>query len=101
MRHIVVALLLATFSQFANSEGVIRLPNGNMIVFKDTPCENVKVLSHIRPEHHKVFRQAAVLWGGKGYAACWTPTGETVFVADETGDSGEIPLKVITFDERV
>lgn len=102
--RIVATLLLLVLSQFAHADGVARTGDGNMVVFRDAPCATEKVLAQIKPEYRDQFKQAAILWQGKGYAACWAPDPRnpgTVFVADETGDSGSIPLQAITFDERV
>ena len=104
MTRVLLALLLLGFSQFANSEGVLKMPGGNMIVFKDTPCTHEKVLPLARAEYRHLFKTAAVLWQGKGYAACWAihvNEPSAVVIIDETGDSGVVPLKEITFDERV
>ena len=102
--RIVATLLLLVLSQFAHADGVARTGDGNMIVFKDAPCKHEKVLALIKPEYRDQFKQAAILWQGKGFAACWAVHGDdpdTIVVVDETGDSGAIPRRVINFDERV
>ena len=86
----------------AQADGVFAY-DGNMIVFKDTPCTGA-VAELIKPEFMPLFKSAAVLWRGKATAACWTGSpenNEDIYIVDETGDNGVIPRSAIKFDPKV
>lgn len=55
------------------------------------PCSSPKVKALIPAEWLAQFQLADVLWQGKHYEACWTPTDGGSLIVDETGDSGFIP----------
>ena len=102
--RLLLAVALLLFSTAALADGVLRGPNGDMIVFKDSPCVHAKIVPLIKDEFLKHFKSAAIRISGKGFAACWgvhpdDPT--TVYIIDEDGDQGAVPYNAITFDPKV
>lgn len=96
-----LALALLLFSTVAIADGVLRGPNGDMIVFKESPCTHATVLVLIKPEAHKSFKQAALRFEGRLIAACWAeaPSNpDIIFLIDADGDGGAIPRNAIEFD---
>jgi hypothetical protein len=59
----------------------------------DKPCANGAVVEHIRLAGGNVdtFREAAVRFGGKSYAACYRVAGGFVHLVYEDGDQGIVP----------
>ena len=56
------------------------------------PCANDKVLEHIEPEYQPRFHAGVSTWQGADFQLCWTVVDDQVFVVDETGDSGTVPV---------
>lgn len=102
--RIVAGLLLFCLSQYANAEGVLRLPGeNNMIVFGTTPCAHKKVLPLVAPEFLPSFKNAGVVWEGKTYEACWAlhPDDSSVaIIIDEFGSAAALAVGSITFDQE-
>ena len=76
-------------------DATIKMPRGS-ITLQQTPCTDAKVIALLNAEFVPQFRQAKVVWDGKPLAACWAidPAAPSfVFLIDETGDNGMIPLK--------
>jgi hypothetical protein len=73
--------------QFAFSKGVVKL--------SDKACTEAKVTALIKPEFQSQFRAGTIVWEGTPLALCWTidPSDPAnVFVIDETGDRGTLPI---------
>lgn len=102
--RIVAALLFLLLSQIAHADGVLRYPNGNLIVLKNTPCVDARVVPLIKAEFLPLFKTAAALWDGKPYAACWAThvnDPRLIAIIDETGDGGTVPRAAVEFDPEV
>ena len=101
-RLLAIALLL--FSTTAFADGVVRGPDGFLIVFKNAPCESAEVLPLIKPEFRDQFKQAAIRFQGHGLAACWIvdpDDKDVVYVLGADGNSIDLPYKAIDFDVEV
>jgi len=94
-RHVAIPTLLAAVlavvaSQVYAGDKVLSDQTGNSIRLKDAPCTSTAGTLATIPVGVRPNMKAATLhWQGKDYAACWMLRDErTVFVFDESGDSG-------------
>ena len=95
MKTLLACLLLlasaasAADVEFKYSRGVIRL--------SDQACSDAKVVKLIKPEFLAYFRAGYITFDGQRLALCWAPDPQdrtSLFVIDETGDRGPIPMSV-------
>ena len=94
-------LLLLSVSTPVRADGVVRGPDGLMIVFKEAPCTSPDVLPLIKPEFRDEFKQGAIRFQGRGMAACWIvdpDSPDVVYVLGADGNSIGLPRKAIDFD---
>lgn len=99
MKKLLGALLLAFSTTVASADRSLwraDLGSGNSIELYQDKCNVKKVLDIIRPEHRPNFKLAKVVWDKKEIKACWAPmehqTGSYIYIVDETGDHGPIPV---------
>lgn len=88
-------LMPVTIVMAQTPDATIKLSRGS-ITLQQTPCTAAKVIARLNAEFVSQFREAKVVWDGKPLAACWAidPSAPGfVFLIDETGDNGMIPLK--------
>ena len=106
MRKLLAVLLLA-FSSLLYADGVLRFPNGSMIVFKtQVPCTNKTVVALIKDELVPLFKEARALVvpAGKVYAGCWAANPDSlddIHVVFENGEVSVLPRRAIEFDLEV
>lgn len=74
--------------------------SGNFVQLIDAPCTATGGVFATMPDTARpAFKAAVVRWQGKDYAACWRPTdAHHVWVIDESGDNGHLPLHAFTPD---
>lgn len=88
------ALTLA--SDPAGDALVAKLGDRGTLTVTLLPCETVAGVFATMPEAlRKEFKAAKLIWDDKLYEACWTHSGATITVVDETGDGGEVPLSAL------
>lgn len=92
--RILIALLVAATPVWADS-GILRFQTKDMtVVLHKTPCTDAKSLSIVRPEMRSRFFAADLTWKGAAIKGCWSPLPDSaeVFMIDETGDYGMLPM---------
>ena len=80
---------------FSNAASLTWTFEGNTVILNDTPCQEKKVLEKIKPEYHNIFQSGTVVFKGDKLNLCWTPSQTQpgyIYVMDETGDYGTIPM---------
>jgi hypothetical protein len=96
---LIVCVLLVTYAQRAAADhnaAVGMLSETNYVTIYEAPCTEPKVLLQILERHHARFKAATVRWDGQTLAACWATTEnpEYIYIIDETGDHGPLPLAI-------
>ena len=94
MKKLFAALLLAVFG-IANAAPiamVLETPDLKLRLFA-TPCVAPAILKQIKPELREKFRAGNETDHGRDLELCWVIADEAnVFIVDEDGDSGSVPM---------
>lgn len=92
---ILLVLLSVPLAYADHGRFFLDLGNGNSVTLTHREdCTNPAVTRHIPAELVGQFAAGTVLWEGRTLAACWAPISpEYVFIIDETGDNGPMPVK--------
>ena len=96
MKKLAIALLAVAMPAF--SQQLVFKGENVTVRLLEAPCPK-PVVDLIQEQHQAKFRQAEVVFQGKGYRACWTLVNWNVIVIDETGDAGEIPAAAFKEEE--
>jgi hypothetical protein len=109
MKLFIAALVAAALSLPVLAQDrtlVADLGGGNTLVLKRNQlCENADILAAVRflrglsPDvpAPRDFLSAGLMWNGAALEACWSVLStQYVFVVDETGDFGAVPLSQFT-----
>lgn len=96
----VLVLFIASCAQLAPAYAasyVADLGSGNSVLATDKPCQSQKVIELLQRTGLsegalRQLRAATVTFNGKTLEACYLVNNPVMAIADETGDSGVIPL---------
>jgi hypothetical protein len=101
MRNIVAGLLLLALAALFSSTGIagptIWRGDNQSVLLTDKPCTDAKVLAHIQPDKHGMYKQAAGQLGERKLMLCIAKVPDTLvtepsyFIVDEDGDFGMLP----------
>lgn len=94
MKKTIAAVLLAVagIAHSAPIAMVLETPDLTLRLFS-TPCVAPAVLKQIKPELRERFRAGNETDHGRDLELCWVIADpETVFIVDEDGDSGAVPM---------
>lgn len=88
-----ISLVGAVSAHAENVNALVYEAQDLRVTITPEACTSPKVLAMIEDEFKANFRAGNVVWHGQRLKMCWTvlPNG-FVLIADETGDSGTIPL---------
>lgn len=88
-----IALVISGLSFAAPVAKVENLGNNAILVMHNTPCVSEKALKIVKPDFHNRFMHGEYTYNGKTIVACWAVNGATIYIADEEGDQGRIPIE--------
>lgn len=67
------------------------------MVLHNTPCTNEKALSVVPEDLRKqMFHGEYTFKDGRTIVACWGTDGKNIYIADEEGDKGVLPIGAVT-----
>lgn len=68
--------------------------NGAILVMHDTPCVNEKALAQVKEDYRGYFKHGEYTGSdGRSFVACWAVNGAVIYVVDEEGDQGRLPVE--------
>ena len=75
---------------------VVAKQGGNQVSLFLGPCTTKKGVFETAPADLVAeFKEARILWDGKEYDACWKHLdSESIYLVDETGDAGALPISL-------
>ena len=87
-----VAIPVLVFTKpVAKVEG---LGTGAILVMHDSPCLADKALEQVKAEFRDRFKHGEYTGSnGKSIVACWAVNGATIYIVDEEGDKGQLPVE--------
>lgn len=90
-----VALLAAPLLVFAKPVAKVEgIGNGAILVMHDTPCANEKALAQVKEDYRGHFKHGEYTGSdGKSIVACWAVHGAAIYIVDEEGDQGRLPVE--------
>lgn len=94
MKKLLLGLILGIASLSAvATESLVFKTGKNVITILLAPCDTkAGVFADMPDTIRSEFQAAKILWDGKEFQACWTGKPGFVFIIDETGDQGDIPM---------
>lgn len=104
LKRLAAILLALSFAAPVGAASSFMLPTGDKMVFSDNQCSDPEVIRHvltlagIQPAIRGLaWGQGAMTWKGEEHSFCFAhlPKTDMLFVVDDTGDSGVVPLSKI------
>lgn len=94
MKKLILGLILGITSLSAvATESLVFKTGKNVITILLAPCDTKAGVFATMPDTiRSEFQAAKILWDGKEFAGCWAAKPGSVYLIDETGDQGEIPM---------
>lgn len=96
LAFLVAALIVAP----AQADAVYSGPAG-YVRLSDVPCAHGQVLALVKEDYRPKFRHGWMAYRGRQLALCWILDGDSVFVVDQDGDSGRLPVAKFKRDDGV
>lgn len=110
-KHWIINVLLTVFLVVASAQTsalaatpkslTATSPDRNTVVqILLTPCPEV-ILKHFKPAEKQKMKEAVITHNGKDYKACWVAVPPYVYLVDEEGDTGKVPMELFQPSEQI